>query len=52
MIEHGNLRVDFRVKFSVDINLRVFDACCPTRSTLDCGLDYSLGARLVNFGFV
>ena len=52
MIEHGNLRVGFRVEFSVNKNLRFLDTGCPTRSTFDCRFDYSLGPGVVNFRLV
>src|SRR5204863_916712 len=48
MIEHGNLRVSFRVEFSVDVDLRFLDAGCPPRPTFDCGFDYCLGTGLVD----
>src|SRR6266567_7960472 len=53
MIEHRNLRVRFRVKFSVDINLRFLDTGCgAARTAFYRGFNYCISTRLVNFRFI
>src|SRR5207244_13279547 len=53
VIEHGDLRVRFGVKFSVDVNLRVLDTHCGGPwATFDCRFNYCIRSRLMTFRFV
>src|SRR6266496_553328 len=52
MIEDGNFRARFRIKFSVDVNLRFLDAGCRPRPAFDRRFDYCLRSRFVGFRFV
>src|SRR6266480_4071170 len=53
VVEHGNFRVRFGVKFSVNVNPRVLDANARgSWTTFNCRFNCCFRSRLVNFGFV
>src|SRR5207245_1575211 len=53
MVEDGDLRVRFGVKFSVDVNLRFLHAQrSGPWATFNRGFNYRVRSRFVSFGFV
>src|ERR1041385_882043 len=51
MVKDGDLRIRFRVEFSVDVNLRFPDAGRRSRPTFYCRFDRFFGRALVSLWF-
>ena len=52
MVEDRNLRIRFRIKFSIDVDFRFLNAGCRAWATFNRRFHNCLGCRLVSFWFV